>query len=144
MMKSNQVIFRITNHFRVPGTTPTFMKWPDENQTWSFEKQAETQNYDVHHPTPRPKFGLLQKSERVNFLKISSIITILIFVSFILGMFIYYNSQKRRPFRVEIFDNQFKYRFMLNGRMQPIKISNENSNFSKSSFINSIYMNIST
>ena len=28
----------------------------------------------------------------------------------------------------EDFDNQFKYRFMLNGRMQLIKISNENSN----------------
>ena len=72
------------------------MKWPDENQTWSYEKQAETQYYDVHHLTPRPKFGLLQKSERVNFLKISSIITILISVSSIVGMFIYYKSQKRR------------------------------------------------
>ena len=81
-----------------PGTTPRYLRQPDENQTWAHEKRTETQNYDVHYLTPRPKFGFLQKPERVNFLKISTIITVLIFVLSIGGMLIY-KSRKRRSFQ---------------------------------------------
>ena len=42
------------------------MKWPDENQTWGYEKSTATQNFDVHHLTPRPKFGFVRKPERFN------------------------------------------------------------------------------
>ena len=84
-------------------TTPSYMKWPDENQTWGYEKSTETQNYDVHHLTPRPKFGFLQKPERINFLKITTIITVFIFVFSIGAAAIYLHiSRKRRSFRQSI------------------------------------------
>ena len=86
-----------------PGTTPPYMKWPEDNQTWSYEKSTKTQNYDVHHLTLRSKFGFIQKPERVNFLKITTIITVFIFVFSICAMTIYLLiSRKRRSFRQSI------------------------------------------
>ena len=43
----------------------------------------------------------------------------------------------------DYFDNQFKFHFMLDGRMQLIKISNVKSKSRKISFINSIFIHIS-
>ena len=75
-----------------PGTTPHYMKWPGDNQTWSYEKSTETQNYDVHHLTPP-----------INLLKITTIITVLIFVFFIAATTFYLHfSRKRRSFRQSI------------------------------------------
>ena len=86
-----------------PGSTPPYMKWPDENQTWGYEKSTATQNYDVHDLTPRSKFGFMKKPERVNFLKITTIITVFIFVFSICTTIIYlHNSRKRRSFRQSI------------------------------------------
>ena len=86
-----------------PGSTPPYMKWPDENQTWRYEKSTATQNFDVYHLTPRPKFGFVKKPERVNFSKITTIITVIIFVFSIGPMTIYlYISRKRRSLRQSI------------------------------------------
>ena len=49
------------------GTTPLYMKWPEENQTWSYEKSTQTENYDDHHYTPRPKFGFIKKTRVCQF-----------------------------------------------------------------------------
>ena len=86
-----------------PVTTPSYMKWPGDNQTWSYEKSTETQNNDVYHLTPRPKFGFMQKPECVNFLKITTIITVLIFVfSIVATIFYRHISRNRRSFRQSI------------------------------------------
>ena len=79
------------------------MKFPDDNQTWVYEKSTETQNYDVHHLTPRPKIGFIQKPELINFLKIATTITVSIFIVSIGAMTIYLHiSRKRRSFRQSI------------------------------------------
>ena len=86
-----------------PGSTPSYMKWPDENQTWAYKESTATHNFDVHHLTAGPKFGFVKKPERVNFLKLTTIITALIFVFFIGSMTFYlYISRKRRSFRQSI------------------------------------------
>ena len=86
-----------------PGSTPPYMKWPAENQTWVYAKSTATLNYDVHDLTPRPKFWFMKKPERVNFLKITTIITVFIFVFSIVATTIYLHiSRKRRSFRQSI------------------------------------------
>ena len=85
------------------GTTPPYMKWPGDNQTWHYEKSTVTHNYDEHHLAPRPKFEFLQKPERIKFLKITTIITVFIFVFSIGATAIYLHiSRKRRSFRQSI------------------------------------------